>query len=144
MASPGPSSAHDAPAPQNAALFAFLRGFGAAHDFDKTLLPLSETTESALHAQLDAFLCGAPSASSEDSESNESNKAQVEKNKLRLFGSSEGDDEEKDLPLEYRKSQMGKACGHVFKKGEAVWRCRLGIASTSYFARRFQRVTDPC
>lgn len=29
-----------------------------------------------------------------------------------------------DVPLEYRESQRGKACGHVFKKGEAVYRCR--------------------
>ena len=33
-------------------------------------------------------------------------------------------DEDASLPPEYQKSQRGKACGHVFKKGEGVYRCR--------------------
>ncbi|EGF83804.1 hypothetical protein BATDEDRAFT_21290 [Batrachochytrium dendrobatidis JAM81] len=28
------------------------------------------------------------------------------------------------LPLEYREGQQGKACGHVFDRGEGIYRCR--------------------
>ncbi|KAJ3219991.1 hypothetical protein HDU67_007724 [Dinochytrium kinnereticum] len=34
----------------------------------------------------------------------------------------ENDDD--DLPIEYRESQRGKPCGHVFEQGEGVYHCR--------------------
>ncbi|KAH6595845.1 hypothetical protein BASA50_005572 [Batrachochytrium salamandrivorans] len=33
-------------------------------------------------------------------------------------------DDEDHLPLEYQPSQRGKACGHVFDRGEGIYRCR--------------------
>jgi E3 ubiquitin-protein ligase UBR1 len=50
--------------------------------------------------------------------------------KYNLFGSADDNDEhlqnlhnEDDEP-EYWESQRGKQCGHLFKKGESVYRCR--------------------
>lgn len=46
--------------------------------------------------------------------------------KYNLFGSTKEDQVEKsdeDEP-EYWESQRGKQCGHLFKKGESVYRCR--------------------
>ncbi|KAJ3284110.1 hypothetical protein HK104_010088, partial [Borealophlyctis nickersoniae] len=47
------------------------------------------------------------------------------------------DVEEPNLPPEYQKSQRGKACGHVFRKGEGVYRCRnCALDETCVFCSR--------
>jgi hypothetical protein len=138
----GPSAAAaDLLAPQLPALFEYLQGLGAAQSY---VLPIKDADEAALHAQLDAFLCGATAASAADVASPDSGSDdKVQSNRQRLFGDAGADEEEKDLPLEYRKSQMGKACGHVFKKGEAVWRCRLVLARLYCVARDNFREGNP-
>ncbi|TPX46254.1 hypothetical protein SeLEV6574_g03322 [Synchytrium endobioticum] len=50
-----------------------------------------------------------------------------------------GDDDENldNWPAEYRPAQRGKPCGHVFKKGEGVHRCRdCALDSTCVFCDR--------
>ncbi|KNC99335.1 uncharacterized protein SPPG_05583 [Spizellomyces punctatus DAOM BR117] len=47
------------------------------------------------------------------------------------------------LPPEYQESQRGKACGHVFKRGEAVYRCRnCALDETCVFCSRCFHATN--
>ncbi|KAJ3050134.1 hypothetical protein HK097_008893 [Rhizophlyctis rosea] len=51
--------------------------------------------------------------------------------------------EDASLPPEYQKSQRGKACGHVFKKGEGVYRCRnCALDDTCVFCSRCFYASD--
>ncbi|KAJ3067539.1 hypothetical protein HK102_007389, partial [Quaeritorhiza haematococci] len=51
--------------------------------------------------------------------------------------------EDEHLPPEYRSTQRGKACGHVFEKGEAVYRCRnCGLDDTCVFCSRCFYATE--
>ncbi|KAI9000300.1 hypothetical protein BC832DRAFT_149454 [Gaertneriomyces semiglobifer] len=44
---------------------------------------------------------------------------------------------------EYQESQRGKACGHVFKRGEGVWRCRnCAFDETCVFCARCFHATN--
>ncbi|KAJ1566168.1 hypothetical protein HK096_002677 [Nowakowskiella sp. JEL0078] len=43
------------------------------------------------------------------------------------FTSHSSDKNDLDLPPEYRKHRRGKPCGHVFTKGEGVYRCRFSF-----------------
>lgn len=43
--------------------------------------------------------------------------------KYNLFGSKQDHQPDENEP-EYLESQRGKQCGHLFKKGESVYRCR--------------------
>lgn len=129
--SSGPSAVSgipDAPAAFHGPLYAHLVGLGPATGFR---LPLGDDAEAAVVAALDAFLCGAEAADPASSAA-----PAVIAARRRLFGDPDADSEDKDLPLEYRKTQMGKACGHVFKKGEAVWRCRCVLLLAAGWNRR--------
>lgn len=40
------------------------------------------------------------------------------------LGGAQAKADESGLPSEYSKNRKGKPCGHVFKKGESVYRCK--------------------
>lgn len=44
--------------------------------------------------------------------------------KYNLFGTSKKEETEEGIETEHWESQGGKQCGHLFKKGESVYRCR--------------------
>ncbi|KAI9104974.1 hypothetical protein DFS34DRAFT_223040 [Phlyctochytrium arcticum] len=51
--------------------------------------------------------------------------------------------EQEILPAEYQESQRGKACGHVFRKGEGVYRCRnCALDETCVFCSRCFHATS--
>ncbi|CAG8465516.1 1191_t:CDS:10 [Ambispora leptoticha] len=75
-----------------------------------------------------------------------------DKNYAKLFfpnGFGEGSEAYKlihtqsDLEVEYSPAQRGKACGHIFKKGEGVYRCRnCSLDATCVFCSRCYHATN--
>ncbi|TPX37695.1 hypothetical protein SmJEL517_g00734 [Synchytrium microbalum] len=126
-------------------LYSKLIGSNATHD---GLLNHSELAR-LLHLQLSGnsldfsqILYGAPKEVSQSNLDNiltdaTSSSTRQEGHPGDAFMEEGGNIDDEALPPEYRSAQRGKVCGHIFKKGEGVYRCRdCALDATCVFCDR--------